>query len=185
MVRSVMRLKRAGSEQESATNAGFIEFLSLPLLRILPQPERGIAVQRQFWRAYQEHLPVGWKAGELPRRPITSRRPSRKPERGCSARPRMGLDLVGRFGRLDGQDLEGRNADKIHQVNRFSSHWDGSTFPIPRLFIVKCSMIMDSSPVRAISPSSSRWLRKRRKGLKVQTPSIWTHLQILVESQLS
>jgi hypothetical protein len=34
--------------------------------------------------------------------------------------------------------------------------WDASTFSVPRLSIVKGSLIMDSSPVQANSRSSSR-----------------------------
>jgi hypothetical protein len=83
----------SGSEQESVTNPGFIEFPSLYLFWTLPWLKRRKVAQRQPGRPYQKYLPGGWTAWKSPRRPTASRQAQRAAKAGIY-RPVHGWGLA-------------------------------------------------------------------------------------------
>jgi hypothetical protein len=128
--------------------------------------------QRQCWEAYQEHLPAGMASPPGNRRAVrlSAGRPSEKPERECSVRPR-GRPVFPRTVRRAGRaNPGGRDTAKTHQINRLlqplgCSYLSGSKIVHrPRLHD------FEPSPVQATSRDNKPVLRKRRKGRKLKPP---------------
>ena len=137
-------------KQESVTNPDFIEFPSLPFF--------GLSLGRNAARWLNAnvggHLPLGWTAGESPRRPTASRQAQREARAGMQ-RPVPGCGLICSDGSAGwtGKILKAGTRTRPIKSIAYSSQWVASVFqncPLSR-----APLIVDPSPCSGYEPEHS------------------------------